>query len=190
MSDNINVSESSTQKNSHKSGLIQNDLIAKIRKSWRRFVLFHISFLALVGFLFTIFFCAILVLNSSKYVSVESGYICVILMLLGMVIYRIALGDTKRSDSSKTLNRIFSAQLALGIMAFIQIIFWMIDYQNPIHEPRSVFLVTLSAFFAYFKGKFISFFFSHIASPKIHSHDTLITNSTSNSSMSAQLDER
>ncbi|MBE2267063.1 MAG: hypothetical protein IAE80_02445 [Anaerolinea sp.] len=125
-------------------------------------VLFLTAFL--LAFYAVVLVCGGLVLDSAQYVSSTAFTalsVCVILSLLAFVIWLYLTPEEE--DYIQSLRRVFLVQASIGVMALIQTFFWAIDPLNPIHEPRSIFLLAVSAALAYFRDEFIGFAQSLIA---------------------------
>jgi uncharacterized membrane protein len=73
------------------------------------------------------------------------GYVYFLTEKSGMIII-VSSGNVK-------LDKFTPIYLTLIFCGFIQIIFWVIDSGNNIHEPRSVFIIACGAIIAYFRQK-------------------------------------
>jgi hypothetical protein len=81
--------------------------------------------------------------------------VAIILMLIGYLTFptkvpRITISD---GTESRPLNIFTVCQFLLIACGFLQTFFWVIDYSNGIHEPRSVFILAVAGATAYFRDE-------------------------------------
>lgn len=62
---------------------------------------------------------------------------------------------TNRGRRRQLDNYTFPHLLLIGC-GFIQTLFWVIDPDNSIHEPRSVFIIAVAGVYAYFRSEYIA----------------------------------
>ncbi|MBL8121026.1 MAG: hypothetical protein JNJ78_26220, partial [Anaerolineae bacterium] len=58
---------------------------------------------------------------------------------------------SSRFEGKRRLDVFTPIYLILVLCAFVQTSFWVIDPDNNIHEPRSVFIIAVAAAFAYLR---------------------------------------
>lgn len=63
---------------------------------------------------------------------------------------------TTRSGGKRSLDSFTPIYLLLVFCGFIQTFFWVIDSENNIHEPRSVFIIAVAGAFAYFRHQYLT----------------------------------
>ena len=83
--------------------------------------------------------CILLVLNSAW--SINKNLFLIVLVFI------LVINSTLRRYRVKGL---MLTRLLLLIISFMQTMMWVYDYNNPIHEPRSVFIITMVAVTTYY----------------------------------------
>jgi hypothetical protein len=108
------------------------------------FMMFFLGaiFISLSLTFFSVLLCIWLVVDAASQISqLLASFLTFILLIIAIVaIYW---------DRVKGLPLSYVQKL-IPILAFIQTFFWVINPQNPIHEPRSVFLLAISVALAYY----------------------------------------
>lgn len=88
--------------------------------------------------------CFMIVADSARYISSEIAFLTLFGTLAVELIFLVGL-FYYGSDIM-----FFSIRDIIAVLAFIQTLFWVIDSAKPIHEPRSVLLLVISAWLAYY----------------------------------------
>ena len=63
---------------------------------------------------------------------------------------------TTTSGGKRPLDSFTPIYLLLIFCGFIQTFFWVIDPENNVHEPRSVFIIAVAGAFAYFRHQYLA----------------------------------
>jgi len=116
------------------------------------------GFFTVIGLIFGGFLALILV---SIYITVDSaftvsrtlGYLVVIFLFAFTFLYYNYFMPFK-NKKREYIKGYFNLQLLIATLGFVEVIFWMLQPSNDVHEPRATFLVGASAFLAYMKSRY------------------------------------
>lgn len=119
------------------------------------FILLALVFGVIAWGIFTVgglIICTAIVVDSSRYISAEAVNITIfgiigveLLFIIGVINY----GSSVIFVSVREL---------IAVLAFIQTVFWVIDHETSLHEPRSVLLLVISTGLAYYEMQIKNFF--------------------------------
>ncbi len=105
-----------------------------------------------------VMFCAWMVADSiGKWLNLSSFTVLFILIVILIALYiyfRIIFAS--KLPVEKVTERYFNLQIMVAILAFIQSAIWVLQPENPNHEPRSVFLIAVSGLLAYMRTRSIN----------------------------------
>jgi hypothetical protein len=95
-----------------------------------------------------------------EFLGVVSLFVTMIALLglgyISLLIRRSRITVTTRSSGKRPLDSFTPIYLLLVFCGFIQTFFWVIDPEDNIHEPRSVFIIAVAGAFAYFRHQYLT----------------------------------
>lgn len=109
-------------------------------------------------------FSVFLVNSSAANIHEALGFISLfvtMITLLGLGYISLLIRNSKitvttRSGGKRPLDSFTPIYLLLVFCGFIQTFFWVIDPENNIHEPRSVFIIAVAGTIAYLRHQYLT----------------------------------
>ena len=105
---------------------------------------------------------AILLVNSAGYLGQVTQIVALIFVIIACAIvgYIYFLNRSQgiviiNSNKSSRLDNFLPTQIFIVFFGFVQTIFWVAQPENPIHEPRSVFIIAVAGALAYFRSQYL-----------------------------------
>lgn len=118
------------------------------------------AFILVILTIFSIYLVNSLAFAIHEMAGIVSLFITMIAMFgLGYISFLIKSSKitvTTRSGGKRPLDAFTPIYLLLVFCGFIQTSFWVIDPENNIHEPRSVFIIAVVGTFAYFRHQYLA----------------------------------
>lgn len=106
-------------------------------------------------FALIMFFCVGLVINSGFEINRGLGFLTLAIVIVSYVIVGLfnLLGrhnvEIIHKGEKKPIERLTPIYYWFLVLGFLQIFFWVIDSENSIHEPRSIFILAVAGIMAY-----------------------------------------
>ncbi|MCA9884298.1 MAG: hypothetical protein KC708_15050 [Anaerolineae bacterium] len=105
-----------------------------------------------------------LIVNSAEAIGQPVDIITSIILLIMIISVLIIFYLNKKSgitylvqNTSHTLDNFLILNVLLLLLGFIQTFFWVIDYDENMHEPRSVFILAVAGSFAYMRQQYLKY---------------------------------
>ena len=105
-----------------------------------------------------VFFCVALVVCSAWSIHEVLGWVAIVgaifaITIVGGLQFLIHFGKVTISihGEKRPLEMVTPVYMLLLFCGFFQILFWVIDHTNSIHEPRSVFILAVAGGVAYIR---------------------------------------
>jgi uncharacterized membrane protein YciS (DUF1049 family) len=105
-------------------------------------------------------FSLVLVVASAFEISQLLGVVTLVGVISAYVIAALLSDSPKRrityklGNEVKPVSQATSAYILLVVCGFIQTLFWVHYPANPIHEPRSVFILAVAGFIEYYRRQY------------------------------------
>lgn len=104
--------------------------------------------------------CLYLVLHSAFSINHTIGVITLIVVAIAYIIAgllsssRFARFGYKMGSEHKLVTPALATSMLLFLCGFLQTLYWVIDYTNPMHEPRSVLILAVAGFIEYARQQY------------------------------------